>query len=408
MAPAEQTKVHASPSQYVASQHLGFRAPASVLQPSPVVPNAPVIQPASQPATVNQWDAQGVSVMGQQGYRTGASEGKVSYSRVKMIHGGGKRPRQIEGFDTQPHLERLFQHVRASLSVLAMGGERAASVDALLDSVLGITAISEALLEEVQAGMPAVQLTRPFEGWVRVVTVSGEQRNVGTRIRPINLTVASPWEPVRFIMPLIVLPGLSNLVVIRQRKLREVCGIDVEDQFNDLLRRMKGARAENTSLPPSIVTQTRVHIAVEAFRESGVRNVLDEKNDEVKKIIPQGPRMLIPQAEDLKARERQQFLRAINWMRTALPGLAEKEVPLRALLGEYLSHTSKTCGVTACLAISTAEWTQARKGAWQSVKDLVEYNLLLSQRKPGRTAPLFPDGSNLFWRSCVMQVLPKS
>ena len=42
------------------------------------------------------------------------------------------------------------------------------------------------------------------------------------------------------------------------------------------------------------------------------------------------------------ARELQQFLCAVNWMRTALPGLAETEMPLQGLLHECLRNTSRT------------------------------------------------------------------
>ena len=55
------------------------------------------------------------------------------------------------------------------------------------------------------------------------------------------------------------------------------------------------------------------------------------------------------------ARELQQFLCALNWMRTALPGLAEKEAPLRDLLESSLRHTSKTRQVAAKRVISTVD-----------------------------------------------------
>lgn len=91
-------------------------------------------------------------------------------------------------------------------------------------------------------------------------------------------------------------------------------------------------------------------------------------------------------------------------MRTALPALAEKEAPLRALLDDCLRQTTKTCRVAARRAISTAEWVKIRAEAWQSVKDLVEHNVALRHRKPGRMVLVFPDASGLFWGRCVTQV----
>lgn len=119
--------------------------------------------------TVNQWEAQGVSAKGQQqGTESDASEGNIRCSRGLT---------QIEDFDTRPHLERLSQHVRANLSVPAMCKERPTALDVLSESGSGITAISEALLEEIQAGVPGIQLTRPFEGKTIVATATCEEQN---------------------------------------------------------------------------------------------------------------------------------------------------------------------------------------------------------------------------------------
>lgn len=94
-------------------------------------------------------------------------------------------------------------------------------------------------------------------------------------------------------------------------------------------------------------------------------------------------------------REQQQSLCAMNWMRIALPGLVEKEAPLRALLGEDSQN---------CFKSYYFDWTQARAEAWQFIKDLVKHNALLGHRKLGRTVLGFPDVSNISWGSSVIQV----
>lgn len=73
-----------------------------------------------------------------------------------MVQGGRNRPTQIVDVDTQRHFKRLSQHVRASLSVPAIGEERLLLADVFSDSGSDVTAISEALLEKLQAEEPEV------------------------------------------------------------------------------------------------------------------------------------------------------------------------------------------------------------------------------------------------------------
>ena len=64
-------------------------------------------------------------------------------------------------------------------------------------------------------------------------------------------------------------------------------------------------------------------------------------------------------------------------MRTALPGFAKTEAPLRALLTESLQHTTKTRRVAAKRVITPTEWTPALEEAWIAVNDLVRNRCLL-------------------------------
>ena len=98
--------------------------------------------------------------------------------------------------------------------------------------------------------------------------------------------------------------------------------------------------------------------------------------------------------------EFQQFLQAVNWMRTALPGLAVKEVPLREM-ETCLRNTSRTKMVASRRIVSDEEWTEYRTTAWDEVKALVAKSVTLTHLKPGRQVLMFPDVSDLFWGNCV-------
>ena len=53
-----------------------------------------------------------------------------------------------------------------------------------------------------------------------------------TQSRPLHLTIETPWGPVRFTMPFIVLPGgEGDVVIIGHKTLREKLGIDVVTQL---------------------------------------------------------------------------------------------------------------------------------------------------------------------------------
>jgi len=99
--------------------------------------------------------------------------------------------------DDKPHIECLVQHVRAKLSVPKMGEKTSVDVVDLLDSGSGVTAISEALLAELQQRVPDVKLDKPFDGKARVETATGDVRNVETETYPLHLNVQSSWGPVR-------------------------------------------------------------------------------------------------------------------------------------------------------------------------------------------------------------------
>ena len=67
--------------------------------------------------------------------------------------------------------------------------------------------------------MMQTALTQAFVGHARVLTF-GQEYDIVTQSCPLHLTVGTPWGPVRFTMPFIVLPGGGDVVIIGQKTLR--------------------------------------------------------------------------------------------------------------------------------------------------------------------------------------------
>ena len=100
-----------------------------------------------------------------------------------------------------------------------------------------------------------------------------------------------------------------------------------------------------------------------------------------------------------------QFLRAVDWLRTSLPRMAQVVWPLRVFLEEHLAGTERrTKRVASKRAISAGEWTSELIGAWDDAQDLVAHAVALSHTKPGWTVLMFPDASDEHWASFLTQV----
>ena len=64
-----------------------------------------------------------------------------------------------------------------------------------------------------------------------MVTSLGQECDIVTQSCPLHPTIETPWGPVRFTMPYIVLPGGGDVVIIGQKTLSEKLGIDVMTQL---------------------------------------------------------------------------------------------------------------------------------------------------------------------------------
>ena len=110
--------------QHYVSQNAGPQNAAPVLQSAPVQLPAPASQ---------QW-------LG--------DSGTTSYARVSVLQPGGSGDTSVDTVDTGSQLEALTQHVAGCLAV--PGASAASEVKVLMDSGLGITVLSEELVEAQQ------------------------------------------------------------------------------------------------------------------------------------------------------------------------------------------------------------------------------------------------------------------
>ena len=89
--------------------------------------------------------------------------------------------------DIEPHLEALTQYVAGRLTVA--GASAAAYVKVLMDSVSGITAMSEEL---VQLGMMQTTLTQALVRRARAVTSLDQECDIVAQSCPLHFKTETP------------------------------------------------------------------------------------------------------------------------------------------------------------------------------------------------------------------------
>ena len=202
----------------------------------------------------------------------------ISYARFSVLQLGESGDTSVDTVKTEPLLDALTQHVAERLVV--PGVPAIAEIKVLMDSGSGITTISKELVNSLQGqpGMVQTALTQAFVRHARVVTSLGQGCDIETQSCPLHSTVETPWGPVRFTMPFIVLPGGGDVVIIGQKTLREKLGIDVMAQIKaSVLKaqgRQDGAGMELTARSvsePNNGAVLRAAMAVTAFIPGATR-----------------------------------------------------------------------------------------------------------------------------------------
>ena len=86
-------------------------------------------------------------------------------------------------------------------------------------------------LVEVLRGQPEIAQTQVFTGYARVVPSLSQECDIETLSCPLYLTIETPWGPVRFTMPFMLLHGGGDVVIIGQKTMREKLNMDVMAQL---------------------------------------------------------------------------------------------------------------------------------------------------------------------------------
>ena len=214
----------------------------------------------------------------------------------------------MDSVQNEPHVEGLTPHLAGRLAV--PGASAAAEVKVLMDSGSSITAISEELVQALwrQPGMTQTALMQAFVAHARAVTWLGQECDIEIQSCPLHLTIDTPWGPVRYTMPFIVLAGGGDVVIIGQKTLREKIGIDVVVQLKaSVLKaqgRQDGAGIELTARSvgePNDGAVLRAAMAVTAFVPGG--DAPGDLDDEVALTLP-SQRPMIFQDSEAEMRDR--------------------------------------------------------------------------------------------------------
>ena len=158
-------------------------------------------------------------------------------------------------------------------------------------------------------GDDANPLTQAFVGRARVGTSLGQECDIETQSYPLHLTIDTPWGPVRFTMPFIVLPGGGDVVIIGQKTLRKKLAIDVKAQLKASVlkaqRRQDGSGMELTARSvgePNDGFVLRATMAVTAVVPGGDAPV--DVNDEVALTLPSQRPMIFKDSAEVEMRDR--------------------------------------------------------------------------------------------------------
>jgi Reverse transcriptase (RNA-dependent DNA polymerase) len=105
----------------------------------------------------------------------------------------------------------------------------------------------------------------------------------------------------------------------------------------------------------------------------------------------------------------QQFLCALNWMRTAIPAFTTLVSPLHTLLELAYSRADgkRTKAAVARITLSEVGWTCAHAAAFEKCQSALANARTLAHPSPDKRICLYTGGSQDFWSSITTQVLPE-
>ena len=103
----------------------------------------------------------------------------------------------------------------------------------------------------------------------------------------------------------------------------------------------------------------------------------------------------------------QQFLCAVNWMRSGIPNYAQETGSLQALLLSLTAkHGAKKAQLTK-VALGTDLWTSTMQSAFDNIKRLIAHRVELTHLDPAQSLCLHTDASDHYWAGVLTQVPPE-
>jgi RNase H-like domain found in reverse transcriptase len=124
---------------------------------------------------------------------------------------------------------------------------------------------------------------------------------------------------------------------------------------------------------------------------------------------PRRAQGLLDMSMPVSGADLQQFVCALNWMRTAIPSFTQLVSPLQRLLeAVYVAAAgTRTRTAVAKISLSQVGWDGSHTDAMQACKDALQHSVTLAHPSPSKRLCLYTDASNEFWSAIATQVPPE-
>jgi hypothetical protein len=104
----------------------------------------------------------------------------------------------------------------------------------------------------------------------------------------------------------------------------------------------------------------------------------------------------------------QQFVCALNWMRTSIPSFATIIYPLQELLEEVYSHAGKrTKSAISKIPLSKVGWSQSHADSFRMCQKAIEHAVTLALPISNKRLCVYSDASSVFWSFVITKVPPE-
>ena len=101
----------------------------------------------------------------------------------------------------------------------------------------------------------------------------------------------------------------------------------------------------------------------------------------------------------------QQFVCALQWIRTTIPEFSKLTQPLREILNTVLSRSkSRTKRAASRVSLESVCWGKVEDECFSSCKKVISKQFTLAHRNNTKRLNLFTDASDKFWSGIVTQI----